>query len=243
MKIQIGILVILIFIFGACDGDLLSVEETANVPVSTAPTVSAYLCPQDTVHTVLLSETSPVVGKRFSQAWNQNVGRSIVTLSDGDKTVTLKSVNPSSFTFTIKAEEFKVMAGKTYTLRVTTYDGQEAEATCMIPLNRVNIATADTKLVANTASQQKEYLVSWQDIAGEPNYYSVYVFQKIVPNKFEINNYVTIPSEDSENNILDTGVDGGGMITRKSFVMKPKINYTEAYEVTEIQILNTDEHF
>jgi hypothetical protein len=151
----------------------------------------------------------------------------------------LKSGDPRSSVFTIKSKEFKVMAGKTYTLRVTTYDGQEAEATCTVPMNTVDLGTADTPLAVNIAGQQKQYSVSWQDIAGEPNYYSVRVFQR-----FFRKNSVTVSSESAENNTLDTGADGGQMITRKSFWMKPRQNYpNNTYEVTEIQILNTDEHF
>ena len=90
-------------------------------------------------------------------------------------------------------------AGKTYTLNVTTYDGQKAEASCTIPLNRVDIKKAKTKDVIDVKFQSTKYLVTWEDIPQEKNYYAVYVLTKYVSIT---NKYVSVDQEDFENSIV-----------------------------------------
>jgi hypothetical protein len=241
MKIKYIFLLFISIFFASCSDDgFLSVEEDAvNIPFSNAPTITAFLCPQDTVHKVQLTYTRPVVGKDLSREWSQNVGKAIVTLGNGEQTVTLKSGGNSSSYFTIKAKDFKVEAGKTYTLNVTTYDGQKAEATCTIPVSKVDLKKVDTKEITDAKYQEKKYLVTWQDIPNEQNYYAVYVFQKDVSRT-----YVRVGVEYTENSIADTGINGGQMISTKNFYMTGRQNFTNGeYRVTEIQILNTDINF
>jgi hypothetical protein len=240
MKIQHILIVLSIIILSSCSGqDFLSVEEDSGIiPFSTAPTITAFLCPQDTVHKVVLTYTRPVVGKNTSQEWAENVGKAIVTLSNAEQTVTLKSGGNQSSNFTIKAKDFKVEAGKTYRLNVTTYDGQKAEAVCTIPLNKVDVQKADTKEVADDKFQGKKYLITWQDIPDEVNYYAISVFQKDVNPT-----YVRVGSDYTENSITDVGINGGQMSSKKSFFMSKRQNFGDWYRVTEIQILNTDINF
>ena len=243
MKIQHVFFLLLGIILSSCStDDFLSVEEnSANVPISSAPTISAFLCPQDTIHRVQLLYTRPVVGRDLSREWSNNVGKGIVTLSNGNQTVLLKSGGSNSSFFTIKAKDFQVEVGKTYTLNVTTYDGQKAEASCTIPLNRVDIKKADTKEITDVKYQSKKYLVTWEDITKEKNYYAVYVLTKFVNIT---NKYVSVDQEDFENSITDEGNDGGKMATKKSFYMNSRQNFNDgSYRVTEIQILNTDVNF
>lgn len=241
MKIQQILFLFLGIILSSCStDDFLSVEENSiNIPSSSAPTISAFLCPQDTVHKVQLLYTRPVVGKDLSREWSNNVAKGIVTLSNGNQTVLLKSGGGGNFT--IKAKEFQVEAGKTYTLNVTTYDGQKAQATCTIPSNRVDIKKATTKDIIDVRFQDKKYLVTWQDIPNEQNHYAVYVLTKYVSIT---NKYVSVDQEDFENSITDEGIEGGKMATKKSFYMTKRQNFNDgSYRITEIQILNTDIHF
>ncbi len=241
MKIPyIFLLFISIFFVSCSDDGFLSVEEDiANIPVSNAPTITAFLCPQDTVHKISISHTRTVVGKNTYPEWSKNVGKAIVTLSNGEQTITLKSGGNSSSSFTIKAKDFKVEAGKTYTLNVTTYDGQKAEATCTIPLNRVDLKKVDTKEVTDAKYQEKKYLITWQDIPNEQNYYAVYVATKEVRRT-----YTYVSQEYSEQTISDQGNEGGKMITKKNFYLTGRQNFTNGeYRATEIQILNTDINF
>ena len=241
MKIKYLFFLFLGIILSSCStDDFLSVEEnSANIPSSSAPTISAFLCPQDTVHKVQLIYTRPVVGRDLSREWSNNVGKAIVTLSNGDQTVLLKSSGVNNFT--IKAKDFQVEAGKTYTLNVTTYDGQKAEASCTIPLNRVDIKKAKTKDVVDVKFQDTKYLVTWEDIPQEKNYYAVYVLTKYVSIT---NKYVSVDQEDFENSITDEGNDGGKMATKKSFYMNKRQNFDDgSYRITEVQILNTDVNF
>ena len=241
MKTKYIFLLFTSLFFASCSDDgFLSVEEDiANIPVSNAPTITAFLCPQDTVHKVSISYTRPVIGKNTYPEWIKNVGKAIVTLSNGEQIVTLKSGENSSGYFSIKAKDFKVEAGKTYTLNVTTYDGQKAEATCTIPLNKVDLKKVNTKEVTDAKYQEKKYLITWQDISNEQNYYAVYVVTKEVRRT-----YTYISQEYSEQTISDQGNEGGKMITKKSFYMTGRQNFTNGeYRATEIQIMNTDVNF
>ncbi len=241
MKIQHTFFLLLGIILSSCStDDFLSVEENSvNIPSSSAPTISAFLCPQDTVHQVRLIYTRPVVGRNLSDEWFKNVGKGIVTLSNGERTVTLKTGGGSSSSFTIKAKDFPIEAGKTYTLNVTTYDGQKAEATCTIPLNRVEIQKVGVKEITDVKYQDKKFLVTWNDIPNEKNYYSAHVLTKYVSTQ-----YVSVDGDDAENSITDEGIDGGKMATKKSFYMSKRQNFNDgSYRVTEIQILNTDINF
>ncbi len=241
MKTQYIFLFFITLFFASCSDDgFLSVEEdAANIPFSNAPTITAFLCPQDTLHKVSISYTRPVVGKNTYPEWSKNVGKAIVTLSDGAQTVTLKSGGNSSGYFSIKSKDFKVEAGKTYILNVTTYDGQKAESTCSIPLNRVDLKNVDTKEVTDAKYQEKKYLITWQDIPNEQNFYAVYVATKEVRRT-----YTYISQEYSEQTISDQGNEGGKMITKKDFYMTGRQNFTNGeYRATEIQILNTDINF
>ncbi|MDZ7899681.1 MAG: DUF4249 domain-containing protein [Arcicella sp.] len=241
MKNQYTFLLFITLFFASCSDDgFLSVEEDAsNIPFSTAPTITAFLCPQDTVHKVTLSHTRPVVGKDLSREWNNNVSKSIVTINDGTQTVKLTSGGAG--TFNIKAKEFKVEAGKTYKLNVTTYDGQKAEATCTIPQNIADIKQVRIKEVSDVKFETKKYLVTWQDIPNEQNYYAVYVLTKYVS---VTNKYVSVDQEDFENSITDQSNDKGKMVTKKSFYMTKRENYNDgSYRATEVQILNTDVNF
>ncbi|MCX8492083.1 MAG: DUF4249 domain-containing protein [Cyclobacteriaceae bacterium] len=216
----------------------LSIEETANIPSSTAPTIIAFLCPQDTVHTVELSYTWPAIGASRQQEWVENVNRSIVTLSIDAKTVVLQPDKIQNHKFTISAKDFKVEEGKTYTLNVTTNDGQKAKATCVIPNYKVDFSNVETKLISIDINQNKKYAVVWTDIANEINYYSIQVFNKIISRTT-----VSAGFRESEFGILDKGYENGRLISKKSFIMAPRKSSPTSYTETEIEILNTDIHF
>jgi hypothetical protein len=239
MKIKLLLLLYLSFLISGCEDGFLSVEEkTVNIPSSTAPTIVAFLCPQDSVHTVQLYYTSPVIGKNNLPEWSANVSKSVVTLSDESQTVALKSEKNRNNIFKIKATDFKVVAGKTYKLRVVTYDGQQAEATCTIPLSKIDIKKVDTKAVN---SSDPFYLITWMDIANEQNYYAVYIVQGQV-------NFSTgerrVGNDTGENGILDTGREGQELSTKRSFLLQKRRNASDGFSfVSEIQLLNTDIHF
>jgi Domain of unknown function (DUF4249) len=229
-----------IFLIGtiAIGCNSLSVEETANVPYSTAPTIIAFLCPQDTVHKVELSYTRPAIGKSRQQEWSENVGRSIVTLSIDMKTAVLQPDKYDKYKFTVNAKDFKVEEGKTYTLNVTTYDGQKAEAICVIPTNKVDFSNVETRLTSIDINQQKKYSVLWNDIVGESNYYSINVLDKTISKTTVYGGF-----GNREFGILDKGYENGRLISKKSFYMKPRYDASDSYTITEIEILNTDIHF
>jgi|GEM_PF-4033619 len=242
MKIKLLPTLFLGFSLLGCEGGFLSVEEkSVNIPSSTAPTITAFLCPQDSVHTVRLYRTIPVVGADNLREWNANVGKGVVTLSDETQTVTLQPEKNPVGVFRIKAKDFRVMAGKTYKLNVVTYDGQKAEATCTIPLSKIDIKKANTKLANSADPSDPLYFVTWLDIANEQNYYAVHVVQGQV-------NFTTgerrVSYDSGGEVIVDVGFEGKELITKMSFLMQKRRSAGGGFFfVSEIQLLNTDIHF
>ncbi len=246
MKIQYLLLVVIILFFTSCDDDFLSVEEkTKNIPSSTAPTIEAFICPQDTVHKVKLNYTRPIVGTSIYQDWLANVSKSTVTITDGTQTATFdKPVGNVSSIFTLKAKNFKVEAGKTYTLKVVNYDGQQAEATCTMPKNSVDLKKVTVQEIGVGELGGKKYIINWDDIPNEENYYSIFVFDKTYSPGVGGAFYVYTSSEYSEHLITDLNNDGKRLSSTKSFYLqKRRDQYHGGYIVNEIQVLNTDIHY
>ncbi|MBB6003335.1 DUF4249 domain-containing protein [Arcicella rosea] len=247
MKIQYLLLVVIVLFFTSCNDDLLTVvEDVDNIPSSTAPTIEAFICPQDTIHQVRLNYTRPIVGTSKYEEWFANVGKAIITISDGTQTATFnKPLNSGFGVFTLKAKNFKVEAGKTYTLKITTYDGQQAEATCTIPLNNVDLKTITVKETGTSSVYgDKNYNVSWDDIPNEANHYSIFVFSKTINTspKGVVNVYAT--SEYPEHSITDENNDGKRLTSTNNFYLSKRQNlYGGDYRVWEIQVLNTDIHY
>ncbi len=246
MKIQYLLLVVLVLFFTSCNDDLLSaVEDVDNIPSSTGPTIEAFICPQDTVHSVRLNYTRPIVGISKYDEWFANVGKAIITISDGTQTATFdKPLNSGFGVFTLKAKNFKVEAGKTYSLKVITYDGQQAEATCTVPLNRVDLKKITVRNTGKHPLGGNQYGISWDDIPNEANYYSIFVFLKTITKSPTGLVYVNTSSEHPEHAITDVGFDGKRLNSTQNFTLsKREAIYGGGYRENEIQILNTDIHY
>lgn len=240
-KHSIYLLLILLLCWG-CNGDFLTVEETGVIPSSDAPIVTAFLSPQDTVHTVTLYHTRPAAGNNPYATWEQNVAKSTVTLSNGTQTVKLI---PDSFltgVFKISAKNFKVESGKTYYLSVNTFDGKKAEANCTIPSSVVDTTSISYQLVSGSISNMNtSYLISWKDIPNQVNYYAVYTIselQDLTKKTAEISN------ERYQHTIDDVERDGQFLGTPQSFLLsKPNYVAKDRLYIWHIQVLNTDIHF
>ncbi|MEA5405541.1 DUF4249 domain-containing protein [Arcicella sp. DC2W] len=246
MKIPYLIFVVTLLLFTSCEDDFLSVEENVNnIPSSTAPTIEAFICPQDTLIKVKLNYTRPIVGTSIYQVWLANVSKAIVTITDGTKTATFdKPEGNVSSTFTLNVKFFKIEAGKTYTLKVINYDGQQAEATCTIPLNSVDLKKVTVQEIGIGELGGKKYIINWDDIPNEENYYSIYVLDKTYSPGVGGEFYVYVGSEYSEHSITDLNNDGKRLSSTKSFYLqKRRDEYYGGYSFNEIQVLNTDIHY
>ncbi|MFY7829112.1 MAG: DUF4249 domain-containing protein [Flectobacillus sp.] len=242
MKKQLLSICTMLLFCWACNGDFLTVEETGVIPSSDAPIVTAFLSPQDTIHTVTLYHTRPAAGNNPYATWEQNVSKSTVTLSNGTQTVKLI---PDSFltgVFKISSKNFKVESGKTYYLNVSTFDGKKVEANCTIPTGVVDTTSIAYQLVSgNPSNMNTSYLISWKDIPNQVNYYAVYTIselQDLTKKTAEINN------ERYLHGIDDVEKDGLTVGTQESLLLtKPNSPAKDRLYIWQVQVLNTDIHF
>ena len=165
-------------LLAACEKDVTSLHLPA---LESQLVIYAFISPQDTVVAVGVYESKPVFTDRPGSA-SDLLRDASVTLSDGEKTVALtlpgNGPYPGTSDYFVRARDFPIQAGKTYSLRVSTPDGRLATAQCTVPppppvpeMRFDSVVHAS----ANGTSGYREYTGSlhWQDPAGEENFYRV----------------------------------------------------------------------
>ena len=201
--------------FGSCtnlrnevDPSLLGVQPTQLV-------VSSFLSPQDTILAVKVTRSNTVVGDSISLLQTGNtVIDATVTLSDGSKSVVLPYNNRSTGDttrnqtyYSINAKLLPIVVGRTYTLTVAATNGQRATSTCTIPA-----AVPPTVIDTIRVNQRPAIRVSWQDPAGQANYYQVNgIFRSILASCKACQNesYSTLSFDDDNRGLFsDAGLDG-----------------------------------
>lgn len=145
--------------------DILGLESAKLV-------VTGFLSPQDTVLAVKLTQSQTVLGDSISASLTDgNVTNATVTLSDGSKTVSLRYKANGYLYYSARAEQLPIITGRTYTLNVTTPEGRQASATCTIP-PPVSLSTVGVdSLTENSRTRRYFVQATWQDPAGQKNYY------------------------------------------------------------------------
>lgn len=165
----------LLFLLTGC-GSLNLVQDVLprNLP-SAEPqfVVHSYISPQDTVLAVSVSLSRPSKGGLPSKSQFDAVSNSVVTLSDGNRSIKLNYV-PTQTIYQADPKQFPIVAGRTYQLTVSTPQGEQLTATTTIP-NRVPISQVELDSVASTYNNGVDYLVrfGWQDPAQAANYYHI----------------------------------------------------------------------
>jgi hypothetical protein len=164
----------------------------SRLPVSTQQVViHGYLSPQDSLLIVRAGYSEPIFGTvtLFNQTSTPSVSVDlgfVVQLSDGTKTVTLPYVagNNASTSYNyfknsqyqLSAKQLPIVAGKTYTLKVTDKTGKIYESSCVIPM-AVPLKEVLKDSVENTSNPFNKYTyiykLNWQDPKGIENYYAV----------------------------------------------------------------------
>ncbi|OIN56201.1 hypothetical protein BLX24_26240 [Arsenicibacter rosenii] len=127
--------------------------------------VTGFLSPQDSVLTVKVSRSAPL-GGTFNGSILTNA---TVMLSDG-KTSAKLTYNSKEMYYELSARKLPVKAGSTYTVTVTSTEGQRVQSTCTIPQP---VALSAVQLDSAASGGQKQYMVryQWQDAGDQPHYY------------------------------------------------------------------------
>lgn len=196
---NILIISIITCLFTSCK----SLVTDIDIPYEDRLVVQCFISPQDTLLEVSVTKTAPVIGtivdgaERYPNILNANV-----VLSDGQKSVTIpyKTLQlPSSYNadgeyiftararYYLSAKELPIVAGKTYTLKVSAPGFESVEGSCLIPTKVVaekDISSTQTSITGNIGRGQTGTYpsigVRFKDISGEENFYSIgqFFYQK-----------------------------------------------------------------
>lgn len=180
-----------------------SLVTDIDIPYHDRLVIQCFISPQDTLLEVSVTQTAPVIGivldgaERYPNILNANV-----VLSDGDKSITIpyKTVQlPSSYDadgeyiftarsrYFLSAKNLQIVAGKTYTLKVSAPGFESVESSCLIPTKVVaekDISSVQTSITGNigrgATGTYPSIEVRFKDIVGEENFYSVgqFFYQK-----------------------------------------------------------------
>ena len=202
--------------------------------------VSGFLSPQDTLLTVKVTRSNTVVGDSISLLQTENnVTDATVTLSDGSKSVVLSNTIVVGFKsdtlvlpyYRIDAFRLPILVGHTYTLSVTTSNGQRASSACTIPAPvSPKAITLDSLTENQFGIQTKRYYVRvrWQDPAGQTNYYQVAgIFRYITSTCKACQNesYNDLSFEDDNRGLFaDAGLDGTTFESGRAYLTSASSN-------------------
>jgi len=155
-----------------CETLVNDLDEDKLPKVESKLTVESYISPQSEEITVRVTASQPLFGPSTYEF--VNIKNAKVTLSGPGAQIQIP-YDDSTGTYTIAAKQFKIEAGRQYTLIVD--DGKRVvRSTCTVPLKKVtfksySIDTVVGRLYAGDSSARVR--ISWDDIKGETNYYSI----------------------------------------------------------------------
>lgn len=211
-KFNTFIISLLSIIFFSCETIIDDIPLSRFPDLQEKLVMTSFLCPQDTMIYVSLGKSIPLFGSgkidttkvliytgdsaNFVRV-NNYVSNAIVSISDGAKTAVLKFNTKHKF-YEISRRDFRVEAGKTYTLNAKS-GNLEVYATTEIPVERVRINNLQVRPFTQITSTfferdtnvgyQLEFY--WQDTAAEENYYKIFgelTYRQIEPSIRYVNN-------------------------------------------------------
>ncbi len=171
-----SVLSALLLVFGLTS----CVKQSDDITITSDPKliVECYLNPTDTEITAIVNENRPITGEGSgSRSISNPVLDATVLLSDGNREV--KLTNNKNSTYKIQAKDFMLVAGRTYTLKVTAPGLPATEATCTIPKMIRTLDATDSDLSyeladASTYNVYRKRSLSWTNTeANKTNYYMV----------------------------------------------------------------------
>ncbi|WP_373512620.1 DUF4249 domain-containing protein [Persicitalea sp.] len=192
---------LLLIVLTSCESLVNTIPEDKLPQGDPQLTMFCYISPQDTVIRAKVSRSRPAFGMYSSNGQsyflengdtirtNQPLTTATVTISDGQTTANLRYQKPNQV-FDLPVSQFPIRAGQTYTLTVTE-GGQKAQATCTVPKDQVPVKsyTLDSMIGNRFGNTQKILTTNftWDDPAGEANYYRVNVYEVIDAPAFRFN--------------------------------------------------------
>lgn len=141
--------------------------------------VECYISPQSEEIRVMVTESQPLLGPASYQP--TFIKNATVSISGENGEVRIPYVD-STTCYIIDKSQFKIEAGKTYTLRV--HDGKRSvKASCTVPLKAPTVKRYKIDSVPEVYAPETfraRVKISWDDIKGEKNFYTMRGYSIIV---------------------------------------------------------------
>jgi Domain of unknown function (DUF4249) len=165
--------IFLLSIITACESELSSID----IPDENKLVVESYISPQDTILSVRVGNTNPVIGKVSKEF--KVVSNASVKMGNGSKTVNL--LYEKDGYYRISPNQLALIKGQKYTLQVSTPDGRTVTSECTIPLTTIDAQKVIID-VQSINSGTKFISVKWNDLSNGQNYYAVSASFETVKN-------------------------------------------------------------
>ena len=228
-------------------------EDAKNITLPNASSkisVSCFISPDDTLLRVDLSRSKPI-NKYTNDNDIENLKKSLVELSDGSSSVTLKydtggrSKNTyytppiGDIKFVGSTKNFQIVGGKTYNLKITSIDGNVLNASTTVPLD-LNTSASYKIFPAKEDEYSTSYPIDlqWSDPAGQNNFYRLEV--ETITNRQNCYNSGPVYFQ-GQNNVSDANNDGT-IFTLRNERLYTGCDFTENDSIVLI-LANVDVHY
>lgn len=193
--------------------------------------VTSFISPSDTVSRIFVSSNQPLYS--YSEKL-EDPGDIYGTISDGTTEIELEKVS-SGLSFS--RDKMPVIAGKTYTLKISSSKGLYAEAKATVPWNRkilIKVDTAEQDMYEYMPGNELVINIELTDYPGERNYYNI------------ISSYIAYKSKSSPKwymfeYIDDIKAGSDNRIKVDTWIVPSISDYDSAF--INIKILNTEKSY
>jgi len=170
----------------SCESMLNDLDQDKLPKIESKLAVESYISPQSGEIKVMVTESQPLFGPAEYEP--KYIKNAVVIISGeaGQVTIPFKD---SLNSYVIKASQFKIEAGKRYSLTVS--DGKRTvKASCTVPARAVTIKNFSITPVTGSRYPGDSFVtvkMSWDDIKGEVNYYALRGYSEIEQKSFSFN--------------------------------------------------------
>lgn len=222
--------------------------------------VACFISPQDTILAAKVTETKVLIGSNGDI--KDDITNATVSLSDGSKIIQL-IYNTKLGYYRAIPTALPILAGKTYTITVSTPDGRKINASTIVPKSTdIKDVKIDSTKVNNfqqgnsVTNTEYEVKVIWQDKAGEINYYraiSEFIILYRIPDPKNGKNVINTPVSTfiDLRTIDDKDVDGQILSLNRNFlatniganIQGQQIDQNKRLNKIKVGLFQTDIHY
>lgn len=240
-RLVLSLKTLVLFLYGlaACTPSLVQEEMVVPTPPA-GPTITAFLCPQDSIHRVRVSYTAPAVGTSGEALFLAALPRTLVRLTQDGRSVTL-GYDTLRRVFTTMAGQFPLRAGGQISLLVQLPDRPPVNADCTIPASSVDSSSIRwAKSGTMYSDGESLYRFRWRDIPGEPNFYA---FWRLTAYYDGDTGRRSVRDEQVQFQLNDQALSGGEVVTDPISLPRRIELGRGSYEQTQVLICLTDEFY